>query len=588
MFEVIADTDEDETTKVVNRLSDVETREISLVDRPAIKRTFLVVKRDENETQQEQDMSGTATKTPKTPKTEEPKVTEDTTKSLVAARVDEALTRVQTLKGVLANATSGQDANALPEAVSNEMRAIQFMLKGMAGITKGIALMVPGTQDLEDCGEVGSKIKKSATKILTEVETRLTTLKVDLGESEMLDAAQAKKLDAAADLIAKVQISGATLVVLKSSVTDAQRAVLVLAIEKAMNGLGNLYVGLHTEAVVDTTKIADQIYVGGALHESASVVEKAVAEILQNVEKRDPMILLIEDVRAIQKWDQASIEAAPEEERVALAKLKAENGEFVVKLTKAASQFRSRVHWDLPDGDPKKYSVIKEFAPEPTVQVAFFGSRMEADNDALRRNIEAVTTVAKAAAGGTTGTAAEDFGKKGAAMKATRLTRLKGAIDTLKEALADLQSGTQSMEKFKSSATELDVLAGELSKAATVQRGLTDANDGDPGSPNMGAGQQDDSSAVAGTDGIAGAGTDPGLTDVIKRLNVLEGEKVTLAKRLEDQEKVSTQLKKDNKVLRKRRAAPSTVPADSKPPKKVKKSDEEESFYWPQDMNDLS
>ena len=376
---------------------------------------------------------------------------------------------------------------------------------------------------------------------------------------------------------------------LKSSLSDPQREVVLVALEKAMNGLGNLYVALHTEAVVDTAKVADQVHVGLVLTDHAALVEKAVAEILQGVEKRDPMNLLVEEARGSQKWMGTEIEGAPEDAREQLVSKAAEAGGRVVEIMKAASMFRQRTNWELPDGDPKKYMVIKEFAPEPTVQVAFFGSRMEAENDALRRNVEAVTTVSKAlaadpAAGGDAGT---DGGvtKVGAPMKADRLNRLKGAITMLKDALGDLQSGSTSMEKFKKASAVLGALVTELSKSATVQRGLTDDNDGDPGSPNQGSGQQPDSTAVEGVEGIVGEGVPAGVTEVIKQL---KADQVALTKRLEEQESAAVELRKQNKKLRKRRAAPSTIPADVGKQGTGGGDAQGQPVSWPMDMNDFT
>jgi len=716
LFEIVEDEETEESVKRVHRLSEMETKEISIVDRAANKKKFLVVKRkDETEGGESDDVDKVVTRTdggqefpagayayvpdPTKPSTwklklfdmpgdvpNKPSVVltaaaaqalspagfrgnqvqipsadlagvkqkvraawlkaragrppeerqlptvlknaeeaavgdttvveaETTNKNLVAARIDAALTRVKAVKAVLEGAEVKKGAD-LPEVVGSELRSIQFMLKTLAGVAKSVAFMVPAARDVEDCGEIDAKVKKSAEKVLAEIEKRLSALSADLGDSEMLDSSQAKKVDSAADMISKVLHSGGkkVLVVVKGSLSDDQRDALLSEVEKALVGLGDLYVALQTDVVVKGVKVAGEHEIGSMLHGHAASIEKAVSAMLMGM--ASPRVLsqtLVEDMREIEK----SLGA---EHPMAFEPL----NEVVCEIKKAATMYRAR--W----GSGDKASVVLSTAD---TKIAEFDSYEEAEMDALRRNIEAVSKIAKryvVKAGGPkgyqvmdgekavgdydteeaakkaagrmnvagackprhkneegsvsddstktegseTGVSEGDVKKVGRPMQGDRLNRFKAAIAMLKEFAGDMLAGTLCLEKFEKAIDDLGVVMGELEvtkgMAAAQTGGVADERGTGPNSQNAGSGSHPGEAEGEISE-------DSRLNEVLKRLETVEAE------RKNDKAAIERQ-RAEIRMLKKRRAAPSTPPIDSVGDGKKTSTP---VSAWPRDLNDL-
>jgi len=628
LIQVLTDDETKPGTQKVGRLTEMDTKEVSLVDRAANKRTFLMVKRDEGNDMPASAMTGASTIQPT-----DVAITDDnnageqiTVKSSIFLRVGEALDRVDTVKSAVEAAPLAKDEtkdSALDSATSQEIRAIQFMLKSLAGITsKAWTFLVPCANDLSQIGEVTKAVKDNAIKVLDEVGTRLRAIKADVEKVSILDVAQARKVDSTADLLATIPHATAkSVVILRTSLSDPQRAMALDSIEKAMTGLCDVYVALQTDGIVAKANVADHVQVGSVLTGHASLVEKAVQEILAG----------------------------------------STSDAEIVKIVKAASMFQHRTNWDLPDGDANKYQVRLVTEPEPPKLVASFATRTEAKLDSMKRNFELATGVATAkadtgdykvkpggkgfqvlkgedvvfdtpnqieaqviavskameteapnsdAAAATTDTTKQEDGvtatktktdttKVGSPMKGSRLSRLKSTVTLLKETILALRSvhaetdkakaATASaavVEKLQQVGIDMDKLLLELQVlkrgAAAATGGVEDTRSGtDASAPNMGSGLQPDTGVIGTMDDVMGEGTQ-GTAELLKGDETAK-QQVAKAKDAE-----IAKLKKEMATLKKVKGAPSAPPTDGEDFAYVEKGDDDvrESLGWPSDMND--
>jgi len=605
----------------VGRLTDMDTREVSVVDRAANKKVFLIIKRDGDVT------TTTETKKPKT----EPET------GAVKKQLEDGLTRVDAIKAAIeATETAKEGGGSVPEAVKTEIVVTQCVLKGIAGVTvKGSLVMAQA--DLSGIGPITQVAKTAAVKILDEVSTRVSTLKDAIGTATMLDAVQARSLDGAADLLASIPSMGAAgPFVTKASLTGAQADKVFVAIQKSVAELTSLFVALQTDTVAKSADVADQFVVGSVLHAAASEVEKSVAEILSGGEDhRSAGERAVESIREIEKslGDKAS-EALTEVSGT------------VVEIAKAATMYETACDWDAKPGEDKYYVVLRT-APEPDKKISSHGSRIEAKNAALKLNMEAVAKIAKGAtkkgftvkpggkgylvvdadsgkivldtadeaaakkkamelnfgakkndtgkeddvtatATATTGTETTQTGKVGTPMQSNRLNRLKGAVKLLKEALGDLRSGSVSMEKFRKVGDLLGTLINELGvvKQSGQTGGVDDVRDTTPGNANVGSGVQPDAASVADATAVVGDGTPDSLKQILKQLEDLKGEVAKVSEAATKKDETIAGLKTELATIKKAKAAPSAPPEDDGVVAgKVEKS---ERVAWPADMNTIT
>lgn len=571
---------EDDAVKV-GRLTDMDTREVSVVDHPANKRRFLIVKQDGEYT--EEDMgskakkndnsdSGAGTAVADAPAPEAPAVETETSKRVVGARVEEVLGRVQAIKSTVetAKASEGTEGN-LPSAVGAEIRAAQFLLKGVAGLTKGVSLLIPAGDSLESVTEIESAVQKGTVKILDEVERRLETMKADLAEADMVDPSQGREIDGVADLLGKAltdypTTKAQTLVIVKSSLSDEDREVLKGDLEKALGELGEIYMALSTDSITKG-EVAGADEISDMIHKATTVLETSVAKM-----GNQDVVGINKAVEMVRALDGVGVDAEVTKALVGV----------LTPIAKASTMFRACYHGD---GYATKLSTADEV-------VAKFDTWEEAEMDALKRNIETVTSVAKSAKfeGAETDTNKEtdvdagtetDTNKVGRAMQGDRLNRLISTAKLLKDALGEMQAGTLSMEKFKKAATVLSDVIRECQtkKAAQLARGMDADYTGneDPNTPNHGSGAQPESDATTAAKGLAGEGT-PDMSDVLK---------AEVAKaRAEFQSEIDS-LKSEVTTLRKSRAIPATTPVDGDEGVQVEtQKASSEKVVWGADMNE--
>lgn len=587
--------DETKKTKRVGRLSDMDTREVSVVDRAANKRTFLMVKRDDKG----------ATEMGDTKTTEEPQVQ----KRVVPARLEEALERVDTVKAAVEACAVDEKAASIPSVFVRELRATQYLLKGIAGTTPFTMLVPSG-------GEVPADVAMSATakaetmKVLDECGRRLTTLKGELADAEVLDATQVRSVDAVADLIGKACAGKTgTLVVLKGSLDDADRAVALGVIEKALAELSDVYVALQTDvAGLAKASIADEFEVGSRLHATAAAVEKAVAEILADAQERAPFQAGVEALRSIEKGLTGATEGRVQEVTKAL-------GATLTQLAKAATMYRASY------GPGERYRCVLTTADEV---VGEFDTYMEAEQEALKRNMQALLagspdmqknleTLMKNLGGTTTAPAASETpaatsetpasapadkaqetdgqtetDKVGRPMQSDRLRRLQGVVKLLKEALGDLRAGSVSMDKFNQVGNALTSLLAELTVSTDKANPTPEARGTVASNPNAGAGATPDTSVDQGLAGLSGEGA-PDMAALLKRevTKAVESALKPLQAEVAKRDKQLEELRTENASLRKARTAPAAPPSDEPVAKRTPAQQNDDDF-WPMDMNDWS
>lgn len=590
----------DETTKV-GRLTDMDTREVSIVDRAANKRTFLVVKRDKQESGT--DMADT-----------------DTIQSVIHSRVEEALGRVDSLKAALEAATVSKDAgDTVPAGISSEIRCVQYMLKSLAGVTSKSVMLIPMAGDLE-VESLTETVKASSIKVLDEVRRRLNTLKGEVLETDILDADQVRKLDSAADMLTQVPLSTSkSILVLSTSLDDDARAETLAEIEKAMAGLSDLFFSLQTKGVAKSAHVADAFDVCSVLDGHAENLEKVIASILlrKNDSKPDLFSSAIMDIRAIQKGVGADAEALKEI---------AEPMRKISVVAKAAGMFHARwrenggdVVLTFPDekiGEFSSFQAAEAEAFKMNVQ-AVLGLGMAKADDAKKFEVKVVDTdkyqvvgsdgevawegtdvveAAKSAARLTMGneqttiktdntesatkTDETTTKKVGRPMAAKKLTRFKDAVKLLKEAIDDAATGSLSMEKFSKGIESLGSLVDELQLAKRISEHQDP--EGDRGTDqNVGSGSQPDTSTTKGVDEVVGEGAPNELKSILKRVENLEEQG-------SEKDKLIAKLRSQVKTMKQVRSAPSTVPGDEDTTQKVKKGEQSEAVAWPADMNDYT
>lgn len=495
----------------------------------------------------------------------------ETEKRVVGARVEEVLSRVLAIKAAVETAKASEGTEGvMPSALGQEIRAAQLLLKGVAGVTKGILLIPTGS--LDEVTEIESAVQKGVGKVLDEVERRLETMKADLADADMVSPNQAREIDGVADLLGKAMADypskADSLVVAKSSLDDESRTELMRSIEKAMGELGEVYMALSTDSVGLTKgeRLAGEFEIGAVVHDASATLETAVTKMMGDTDRVD-LNKAVEVLRSMHPRykDKVVLKKNDSGDEGALAK--AVIG-VLTPIQKASQMYKTR--WRDGGAD-----VVLATSDE---KVASFDSWEEAEMDALKRNVQMVTKVAKLEG---------EAKKAGRAMKGERLNRLMGAAKMLKDALGDLQAGSLSMEKFKKAADVLSQVISEVQtvKAAQAARGIEDPRSTAQHQPNQGSGvQPDEGSVTDAASYLAGEGT-PDLSDVLKSIDGLkkdrEQDKTKIKKQAETIENLQGELAK----IKKQRSAPATVPNEESRPVKTKKA---KRVAWPVDMNQES
>ena len=544
-------------TKKVGRLSDMDTREVSLVDRAANKRRFLVVKRHE-----EEQMPATVTKT------EEPTVGVDeeeaseapkVAKGMAVAVLDEVYERVDDLRNALEAApVAKNDEGSDSSSYGREARAIQIMLKGLSGVTKSSSLLVPVRAPLS--GDLTETYKAEASKVLNEVARRVESMKVDLASVDILDAVQARSINATGDLLATIphQVAKGRSLILLSSLSSEQRDAALGAIEKSMAGLADVYVALQTDVIAKGADVADQFDVGATLHEHASLLEKAVAEFLDGQQGEVDLVdAAVEEMRALQNVEKA-------------VKVVPMRGMFAVVESMAGKP--DKVHARFPNAQMAQGMAARMNAKKAGAKTAKMEALMKVMNVETEKTEEPKVEATPPAE----------------TEKADRLTRLKRAVALFKDGLSDLRSGEVSTEKFKQVGDSLAGLIGELQvekrAAAAALSGVEDKRKASPECPNVGSGVQPDESEIGNMNDVMGAGTGD-TAELLKNVEGMIDAKVSEVAKAKDAEIAS--LTSELSQLRKSRSAPSTPPSDGEVVT-TSKTDEstEDSCYWPRDLAD--
>lgn len=543
-YDDIFDDEEQPRLKRVGRLSDMETREVSIVDRAANKRRFLVVKR------QGEDMTETAVLD------DETKPQGEVSKGIASAFLQQAHERLDYLNSAIDAAEVAEKFDDQVTApYEREARSIQFMLKSVAGVTcKSSGLLIPVGVNLDSGPALTTTFKAEVLPVIREVTRRIESLKQDLDGVQILDAGQQRTLNDTADLLAKVATTKADhAVVMLSSLNDDQRATVLEAVEKSVQGLTDVYIALQTDGVTKNA-VANDFEVGALIHDHAAHLERAVNGILKNATGEFDLIdAAVEEMRALQTVEKAY-------------KVKSMGDRFAVM-----------------DDDKIK---------------GMFGTKKEADEACARMNarkaqaktsnMETLMNVMINPTTETTATApAESVEKIGAPMQGDRLNRLKSAVSLFKQALGDLRAGSVSLEKFKQVGEVLSGLVREMQvakrAAANNITGVEDTRSADPVAPNMGSGYTTDPGQIGSMRDVFGPGTE-NTADIMKSVEGMVESKVAEVAKAKDEEIEA--LRAQVATLAKRRGAPSLPPSDGELDNVAKSHPEQDpdQCYWPSDL----
>jgi len=558
----IMDIEEHENAKRVGRLSDMDTREVSLVDRAANKRRFLLVKR-----QQEEEVGATTKVNDETtvqeaePKTEvKVEVKSEVGKAVTVAVIQDARERVDYLRAAIEAADVAKNDSEVPPAYSSEVRAIQFMLKGLAGITcKNSGLMIPVNTNLDEAGPLTKSYKDESWQVLQEVGRRLESLKQDLDGVTILDAAQARRINDTADLLARVPQAKGESVILLSSLNADQRGQVLKAVESTMGGLMDVFVALQTDGIEKGSDVADQFEVGSVIHGHAALLEKAVAGILEDAAGEVDLIdAAVEQMRVVQDVEKQFM-------------VKPMDGSFAVV-----------------DGQGKVHGKFPNLGMAAGVAARMNANTANAKMDKMEALMKVMLNPTKDVSGDVAPVITQtETEKVGRPMRGDRLNRLKSAVSLLKDALGDLRSGSISMEKFNKVGSVLSGLISEMQVhkrgAAAALSGVADVRTTDPSAPNMGSGVQPDTSMIGTMDDVMGEGTG-GTANLLKQVESMLDERVKGV--MADKDAEIGKLRGELSKLRKSRSAPSAPPSDGESIEDVTKGDDsdKDNCYWPRDL----
>lgn len=559
-------------TMQVGRLSDLDTEEVSLVDTAANKRRFLIVKRHE-----ENPMGATATKTKSTPatpviKNEEVEVEHPApkvAKGMAVAVLDEVYDRVDYLRSALdAAPVAKNDEDANTNTYSREARAIQIMLKGLSGVTKSSTLLVPVRSPIS--GALTETYKAEAGKVLNEVARRVESMKSEFASVEILDAVQARSINATGDLLAAIPhaVTKGQALIIMSSLSADQRDVALSTIEKSMAGLADVYVALQTDVIAKGAHVADQFIVGATLHDHAAMLEKAVTEFLGGQQGEVDLIDgAIEEMRALQNVEK-------------MFKVVPMRGKFsVVESTEGKDD---KVHASFPNAQMAQGMAARMNAKKAGAKTA----KMETLMKVLNLQVEETKTEKGVDDGQKAEDKVEVTEKSEAPADANRLTRLKSAVSLFKSGLGDLRSGEVPTEKFNEVGVSLGSLLTEIQVekrgAAAALSGVEDKRTASPEAPNMGSGVQPDTDVIGDMNDVMGAGTGETAT-LLKNVEGMIDAKVAEVSKAKDAENAA--LRAELTQLRKSRSAPSTPPSDGEVVvAKGEDAPDPNSCYWPSDM----
>lgn len=606
----------------INRLFDMDTQEVSVVDRAANQRKFLVIKRDEGEDMAKE--NGTLDTIDETADIE----TKTVEKSALSFCIEQARDQSILLRKSIEDAPEDDKGSTLPALIVKSMNLVQTMLRGVCDGRENMIAMFPSSIEVSD--SISKSLKTKINKKLNEVERRLDKISKSLLEVQVIDPVQVEKIEGTCDLLGSIVVDHGPEELAKidaSSLDDAQRDKLLTEVEKALDELGGLRLALVTKSSSGEIKGADAV--AGVIAKSTENLEAAGFAIVKDETGSQQIISSVRDI----------VKAIGGKSTEALSPVLG----HVVAMAKAVSQYRVRTDWDKPEGSADKYILQEVFEPEPPKQIATFASRMAAENEAFKLKVTAVMKVAKMCevkAGGKgyqcvematgkiyydgpdkkmaqsmadrmnmsgskkadetpkeetvateTDTKAEEgkTEKVGAPMKATRLTRLKTAVALLKDALGDLRSNKVSLEKFKKVGAELAAIINELStlKRVNAQRDIDDKRTTKPDAPNNGAGVQPDTDSIGTLDDVAGEGAGQ-LAETLKALNGrlegLEKREFQQAEEIKKKDRLIADLQASNRRLKKTRRAPATTP-DEQETVKTQKGGADDDFYWPADMS---
>lgn len=566
-------------TKSVNRLTDMDTREVSIVDRAANQRTFLVVKNDSSEVIEESDDS--TEKGSKEKGKNKPKMP-----SVYSKKLGEISEHLTAIRGVVDTAKSGD--GELPESLVSALRSTQQMLKSVSGDSQSIGVLQPA-QNLGDL-TITETAKSTFISLLDETIRRTDSLAKSLEDVTLLDSNQADEIDAISDMIGDTISKNSEGEINKISIyslSDEDREIVISEIEKSVSTLNDIKLGLQTkirkgkntatkQTVLKHVREASNGLVsaigkaGGVLspeneENAVSAVSEALTKLSELSDKNSPEANdeIVKTVKSLVEFlgtlqiEKSEVEKSEGNKSIGL----------IVSVLKAATMYRSGYHNDGP-------------AVVLTTEDQFISSHdswLAAENEALRLNITAVLSMATEKNGTEDSTESDSevkTEKAGRAMSQARIEKLKAVVALLKDAFNDLKSGVADMEKFKKVGDDLSEIIHEVktAKAALLSRGMTDERGLTADAPNQGSGIQPDLEAVAGIEAIGGDGT-IGFEDVLK------SHKAEIAKR--DQQILAQ--KAELAALRKRRSAPSAGGDDFVQP--VQKS---ETIGWPRDMAEWS
>jgi len=646
LFAVFADSalenGEVDKTRQVGRLTEMDTKEVSLVDRAANKRQFLVIKRDG-----ENNMSGENLNDDSATSVKDVPTAKNGTLSIL---VQHCANRVTSLKAIVSETTESDSSAGLPNVIAREIRSVQQILKTVAGNT-----LVAGILPVEKISDyeftLSSKEKADVEKRLDEVLRRLETAKADIADSEILDSKQSQSLNRASDILgnalrAHPNKTMKTAKLATSSIPEGDRAEFTEAVEKALHDLFDLRLALDTDAP-NNAKVAKTDVVMNVVHDATSLLTRSITK-FAGEGREDTVAEIVEKFRAIEVEKSVELKLAMLNEAMNLVgqvmfrmeefarsqaglaltkaegdeqiqKAKADEAEAIEKFEKnketiVESLLNSLGYTKTEKTEEADETSTTEAEVTKTFKVRQAGDTYQVFNDEDNKLVASGLTEADAKA------QADELNKKtkkadesesdesaetqkqevdqvetktekvGKPMNATRLTRLKGVVQLFKEALGDLRSGAISMEKFRKVGDDLAGLISELQiekrSAAAATGGVEDTRGITPDRPNVGSGVQTDLSVVGDMGDVMGEGT-ANTADILKQIEELKAKTEETAKAVEVKDAEIAALKSQLTSLKKTRSAPSTAPGADHDNEKdlVSTAKGSDNVAWPMDMN---
>lgn len=580
----------DDSKDATVRLTDIDTHEVSVVDRAANGRKFSVIKADGSiEAGNIENPIG------------------------LAADVDAVRCQIAVVKSQIEDCAEGD--GYLGGQPLTSLIASHLILKAMSGKD----IMVPMVIQKDQGGELALSpaIKSALVKDLTEIDRRLSSLAKATVGAETFSPKEAETIESLADYVAKCIVVGSDsqgFVSLEGA--DAKDLQIAMeSVEKSINDLTKLYICLGTNGS-DFVKKSDASLVDSLVSISDAIDRNVVKMSSQPAGVKGSFLQLIKKFNDYEVGENDSVKKFSDEAQ---------------KVLKKQFMFRTRYNNDkvavVRDSSPE---VVKEFDTWEEAEMVAFKMNIMAvlssmrGEDSMEEGEEMVDMISKTSqteevdnvspeqkacqdeekkskGNETKKEGSEETTKDEGADDAekteevtedvaesednevskSKLETLKSSVGKLKTGLAEVLSGGEDVTKIAEASSEIS----ELRKSAMRERGIVDNRGLTPDRPNAGCGVQPDTSVIGNSDDVRGLGTPASLDEVLKRLNEVEQtQESEIKKRDSEIKRLELELEASKSI----RVAPSSPFMDDEYGSVTKsKSTKEENVAWPRDMTSL-